>query len=88
MKKTCNHLTDIREKVCWKIIKPDLSDKPTESKYCQWKERPELIRRFDILGFMTPSTNDAMITKYCAKCNQMVLLKIKEDVCAFCRQVY
>ena len=74
--------------ICWKIVKPDLENIQTEKKYCNWKENSDYIRTFEVVGFISPSKDDMMIPKKCAKCDTEALLLIGESKCLNCRYIY
>lgn len=76
------------EGVCWKIIKPDLENEQIEKKYCQNKKQPDLIRRYERIGYVIIQPNDKCITKHCSICGQEALLNIDETKCCYCRYVY
>lgn len=78
----------VSEGLCWKIIKPDLADKQTEKKYCNAKAFPDLIRRYERLGYMIPDKYSSMIPKNCIICNKEALLSTTESKCQYCRYVY
>ena len=82
----CEHSEEFHDEgVCWKITQPDLENENTEAKYCPCKQQPELIRRYDRLGYMEREEHDQMITRKCKGCNGDFLFTIHDKYCKSCK---
>lgn len=76
------HPTETDGGVCWHISKPDL---PSELRYCQWKTHPDNIHWFGKSGVMFATEDDALITKYCSKCNTIFCTRPETELCSKCK---
>jgi hypothetical protein len=82
----CEHGEEFHDEgVCWKITQPDLENLPTTAKYCPCKQQPELIRRYERLGYMEREEHDQMITRACKGCGRDFLFTIHDKYCTACK---
>lgn len=73
------------EGLCWWITKPELSDKPTNNKYCPCTQDKVLIRRYERVGYQEPEKHDQLITKKCSICDIDALFRLDDDICMPCK---
>jgi hypothetical protein len=72
------------EGLCWKITNIELTNEPTNKKYCPCTQEKNLIRTYKRVGYMEAEPHDHMITKSCKVCNTECLFIIDNDVCISC----
>ena len=73
------------EGLCWKITQESFKDHPTNIKYCPCAAQPDLIRRYDRVGYMERDEYDKMITRKCSTCSKTGLFSIHERQCITCK---
>lgn len=82
----CEHGEEFHDEgVCWKITKEDLTELPTNEKYCQCKRQADLIRRYERVGYMEFDEHTIMATKNCARCKKDFLGRKENDLCLSCK---
>jgi len=86
----CEHKTAVvgkeyhDEGLCWKITQEEFTEYPTNAKYCPCSKEPNLIRRYDRVGYMERGQYDHMITKPCVECGEDILVTIHKKTCVRC----
>jgi hypothetical protein len=73
------------EGLCWKITQEEYAEHPTNFKYCPCAKKPELIRRYERVGYMERGEHDHMITRKCKGCGDDCLFTIHDIFCKVCK---